>query len=227
MSKITRVAFIAALMAASSAQAHFFYAGPKVGMGIAGGSFSLKNNAAGGATSEFKGGALPSFIAGLGGGYMVTMNRFLLGLDVGLLYNSLNNEDFSNQVPGTSLNSKLKNNFLYQVAARFGFELCNKTVPFITLGLSGGNYKLSIKNDSAANNYGIAAGEKKTISKKTIGFMPGLGLLVPVTDSLLASFEYNVTFNKKFSKNFTTGANYTYSKRVVQHGLLVGLNWKF
>ena len=224
--KITRFAFVAALMAASSVHAqNFFYAGPKVGLGISGGSLGIENLAA--SKSTFKGTGATSYIAGLGGGYVIALDHFLMGLDLGLLYNSLNNKLFTNLNASKGVTVKLKNNFLYQVAFRFGFELCNKSVPFITLGAAGGSYKLSFENTTAAAIFGIPAGAKETVSKKTIGFMPGVGVLIPVTDNLIASFEYNVTFGKKLSKNFTDGTRYLFSKSVVQHALLLGMNWKF
>jgi len=224
--KITRFAFVAALMAASSVHAqNFFYAGPKVGLGISGGSLGIENLAD--SKSTFKGTGATSYIAGLGGGYVIALDRFLMGLDLGLLYNSLNNKLFTDLDASQGVTVKLKNNFLYQIAFRFGFELCNKSVPFITLGAAGGSYKLSFENTYAVPAFGIAAGAKETVSKKTIGFMPGIGVLIPVTDNLIASVEYNVTFGKKLSKNFTSGGRYLYSKSVVQHALLLGMNWKF
>jgi len=228
MLKISRLALLSGVLVASTAHAEF-YVGPRLGPAFNTGAYSSNDVGAPADVHSAKGGAGTSFFGGLGGGYMWSLEKFRIGLDAAFLFNTLNNQvRLSSDANGNARPSAtLKNNFFYQVAARFGYALCNETIPFISLGLSGGTYKLTLKNAGAATR-GLGAGSTNTLSKQSIGFMPGVGVLIPLSKTLMASFEYNAALGSKLSQNFTAnGQTWNYNQRITQHTLALGLNWKF
>jgi opacity protein-like surface antigen len=226
MLKITRLTLLSGVLMASAAHAEF-YIGPRIGPSFNVGKYSAALDGAG---SQIKSGAGVAFFGGPSMGYLWKMDRFRLGLDVGLLFHSLNNKfAVHTNAGGTTENqSTLKNTFFYQLGLRVGFELCDKAVPFISLGMSGGNYKLTIQNATNAAEGGLAPNSTVSISKQSLGFMPGFGVLVPLAKNVQLSLEYNFITGSKLKKTFNAGrTSGTYTQRISQHTMAFGVNYTF
>ena len=214
---------ISALMISTAANAGF-YVGPQIGGSFNTGSyksFDVNNQIN---IHSAKGGAGAAFFGGLNFGYgHVTDSSIYLGIDGALLAHSLNNEvRRSSDILGNAQPvARLKNNFLYNVAFQIGYQMHSKVVPFISLGISGGEYKLSIANRSGVSSRGLLPGVKKTIEKNVNGFTPGLGVKFNICEKLTASIKYDFMFGAKLSKNFTDSVpnTWAYTQRVRQHGV--------
>jgi opacity protein-like surface antigen len=216
-----------------------FYVGAKIGPSFNTGQFTDTANDAVpvGQGLASKGGAGAAFFGGLNAGYAWTFGKVYMAFDLSLLMHNLNKTVFSQTVGNTGLrvgtlgtqSAKLKNTFFYQAAMRFGYELCNHVVPFVSLGVSGGKYKLTLKNGTDFPDGGLLPDTEKTLSKQVIGFTPGLGVLVPVTQKLLMTMEYNALLGPKVSGTLkATGAgDESYSQKITQHTLSIGFAYKF
>jgi opacity protein-like surface antigen len=226
MLKITRLTLLSGVLMASAAHAEF-YIGPRIGPSFNVGKYSAALDGGG---SQLKGGSGVAFFGGPSMGYLWKMDRFRLGLDVGLLFHSLNNKFSSSTDAGGNLDAQgtLKNNFFYQLGLRIGFELCDKAVPFISLGMVGGKYKLTLHNATNAALGGIPANSTVTISKQSLGFAPGVGVLVPLAKNVQLSLEYSLATGRKLKNTFTAdGTTGTYTQRISQHTVAFGVNYTF
>ena len=226
MLKITRLTLLSGVLMASAAHAEF-YIGPRIGPSFNVGKYSVNTEVLG---RQVKSGAGVAFFGGPSMGYLWKMDRFRLGLDMGLLFHSLNNKFGVRTNAGgtTEAQVTLKNTFFYQLGLRLGFELCDKAVPFISLGMSGGKYKLTIQNARAVAEGGLAPNSTESISKQSIGFMPGAGVLVPLTNKVQLSVEYNFATGRKLRNTFNSGATTgTYTQRINQHTMAFGVNYTF
>ena len=148
-----------------------------------------------------------------------------LALEGHLSYHGLNNNyvNVSAIRNGGNLKVGLKNNMLYGLALQIGTQLENQVTPFVSLGFTGGKYKMSISGNVLANNFA------DTWSKNIFGFTPCGGMILNYGE-LSAIVKYQYVMGGKLSRTFIddAGGNIaTVSHRIREHIGTVGLAWSF
>ena len=121
----------------------------------------------------------------------------------------------------------MKSNFYYSVAGHIGYQLNDCITPFVSLGVSGGNYKLIINNAGAATR-GLTANSYQSISKQINGFNPGLGLKVNLHNNLYMTVKYDYLFGPDLSKEFANvPLKWKYQEKIQQHNTTFSLGYAF
>jgi opacity protein-like surface antigen len=182
---------VSAFVCLSSAQAGF-YLSPQIGTGISTGNYSALNNQGGALYGSRNTNA--AFLGGIGVGYAWVSDKLYVAFEVAGLFNSLNNraKPFVDDTGVTLPDARLKNRFAYYTEVRLGSTISNGMVPFVSLGLSGGKYMMTLQNSSDTAIGGLAARSTERFSKQIMGLTPGLGLIMPFTKNMACTLRYAV-----------------------------------
>lgn len=227
LKRILALGVISLSALAVSAQASI-YAGLSGGVGFDVGRFQMAqgvndHNADGGAGVYGMGGA----ILGIDN---VFCNNLYLGIEGQALYSGLDqsvrrsSDSFGSAQP----DNILTNSFRYITSAHIGFKYCN-LIPYISIGASGGNFKLKTQNNSSTPARGIPANTAYNFSKNVYAFTPGLGLKINITPCLLGGIEYDYLYGPTMKQTFTepvTGP-WEYTDKIREHTFLASLAYKF
>lgn len=227
MKKISSM-LAATLVTSTMAVAHGgFYFGAKIGPTFNTGNFvarHLINNS----TVQANGGAGDALLAGGNIGYSWCNSALYLALDLNAFYHSLKSRVWKINFTGIEVDGKLKNNFLYGAAIHVGHKFHNGVIPYISLGVTGGKYKVTLK--SGITSGGLPANTTANFSKTIAAFTPGIGVKVPMSKcgKLTMGMHYEVMFGPRMSKVYTqsTTDSWRYSQKLTQHTVLFSVNYR-
>lgn len=210
-----------------------FYIGAKIGPSFNTGEFKSYDTLDTGNVHSAKGGPGVAFFGGLNLGYgYVTCSNIYLGIDGNLLFHTLKNEVRRSSTATTGLTNpmeKVKNDIFWGVAAQFGYQLCKKVIPYISLGFLSGDYKLRINNDGPATR-GLAAATNYHAKKTVLGFNPGVGIKFDFCNCFTAGMQYDVLLGQKVTKTLNdagSGNPWHYSQKITQHNLSLIISYRF
>lgn len=229
------------MLLAQTASAEFdFYVGGVVGVGVP----ELRHNSHNNATNErhhvvgggtnFLGGALLG-VENTWCGYCGS--DFWTALEINALYNSYNKtiRRSSDALGVNDYQVKVKNNFQYGADLKFGIpvDCCGTAIPYLLVGISAGEWKTTLSNNTTAAVFGIPAGASTHFGKTQWGPNAGLGVRFKLTDCITADLQYAYTwFTHKGSSKTSipttdpaTIQEWRHTARVNQNRVLLALNF--
>lgn len=215
MKKLALALLSASLITASSQAA--IYAGVQMGPSFNTSSLTFSSPLPQGSLTQ-KAGAGAAFLGGgfVGYDHVMDDNNMYLALEGHVSYHGLKNNylNVANLITLT-----LKNHILYGLALQIGTQLENQVTPFVSLGVTGGKYKLSADVNGASI---------ESISKNVFGFTPGGGFKYQYGE-MIVSTKYQYFMGSKISQNYTNplGNNISVSNKIREHIVTLGLAWSF
>lgn len=173
----------------------------------------------------------------LGGGLLgiqtVFPNQVYLALVANALYNSqddiqrLSKAPASAPIPNHVVN--IENDFQYGLNVRLGRRLDNVT-PYILGGVEAGKWEMSLGNQSALWNRGIAPFSNREYSKTKAGGQVGAGALINLTSEWTIGMEYAHTWFNDVSVNLTDATTlhtWNHKAKIQQDQVLFSVNYVF
>jgi len=196
-----------------------FYAGLKAGPSFnVGKAPSTKNRNAQTANAKLPGAGIAALAGGVLGYDQTFTNNFYVGIEGSVLKHSLNNTALAMDIEKHTLQNKA----MYGADLHIGYKMENDIIPFVSLGVTAGRFKVSYFQ---ADNLPTAS-KAKTI----LGFTPGLGLKYSMCDKWMITSHYQYFMGKKISASQTTQASPSsslyLSQQIRQHHVTLGLAYK-
>lgn len=162
---------------------------------------------------------------------------FWTALEVNTLYSSYNKtlKRDSDLRGENDFEVKVKNNFQYGADLKFGIpvDCCGTTIPYLLVGITAGEWKTSITNNTTSTVLGILAGTSTHFSKTHWGPNAGLGVRFKLTDCITADLQYAYTWFTQKSNSTTvvpgtvtgTTSEWRHKTRLNQNRVLLALNF--